>query len=80
MDKVLDPSPLRLNCYALGGLDVDGMKCLVTTLNVKADGIYHCVSASNRISDRPFVANVRLDRLNVRIIRAEKSLTAFRMP
>jgi hypothetical protein len=51
MDKVLDPRPLRLNCYALGSLDVDGMKCLVTMLNVKGDGIYHCVSASNRISD-----------------------------
>jgi hypothetical protein len=51
MDKVPDPRPLRLNRYSLGSLDVDGMKCLVTMLNVKADGIYHCVSASNRISD-----------------------------
>ena len=51
MDKVLDPRPLRLNRYSSGSFDVDGMKCLVTMLNVKADGIYHCVSASNCISD-----------------------------
>jgi hypothetical protein len=51
MDKVLDPRPLRLNRYSSGSFDVHGMKCLMSMLNVKTDGIYHRVSASNGISD-----------------------------
>ena len=51
MDEVLDPHLLRLNRYSSGGFDVHGMKCLVSALNVKADGIYHCVDARNGSSD-----------------------------
>jgi hypothetical protein len=29
-----------------GRFEVHGMKCLISVLNIKADGIYHCVSAS----------------------------------
>jgi hypothetical protein len=35
----------------MGSLDVDGMKCLISVLNIKADGIYHCVGASNGSMD-----------------------------
>ena len=60
MGEVVDPRPLRLNRYSSGSFDVHGMKCLASMLNVKTDGIYYCVSASNRISDRLLVVNVRL--------------------
>ena len=51
MDEVLNPRPLRLNRYSSGSLDVYGMKCLISVLKIKADGIYHCVGASNGGSD-----------------------------
>ena len=51
MDKVLDPGLSRLNRYSSGGFDVHGMECLVSVFDVKTDGVYNCVSASNRSSD-----------------------------
>ena len=44
------PSP-RLGCYPLGRLDVNGMKSLLSVLDVKADRIYNAVSAGKCIRD-----------------------------
>ena len=71
MDKVLNPRSLRLSRYSLGRFNVHRIKCLVSPLNVKADSIYHCISTSNGSSDSSFVANVRLDQLQTKIIDAE---------
>ena len=51
MNKPLDSGPVRLSCYPLGRLDVNGMKSLLSVLDVKADRIYNAVSAGQRIRD-----------------------------
>jgi hypothetical protein len=40
-----------LSCYPLGSLDVNGMKGLLSALDVKADRIYNAVGAGQRILD-----------------------------
>ena len=51
MNKPFDPGPARLGCYPLSRLDVNGMKSLLSALEVKADGVYSAVSAGERIRD-----------------------------
>ena len=51
MNKPFDSGPVRLSCYPLGRLDVNGMKSLLSVLDVKADRIYNAVSAGQRIRD-----------------------------
>jgi hypothetical protein len=51
MDKSLDPGSLCLSCDPLGSLDVDGMKRLLSLLDVKADCVDHAVSIRKRIGD-----------------------------
>ena len=51
MNKPSDSGPVRLSCYPLGSLDVDGMKCLLSALDVKADRIYNAVGAGKRLRD-----------------------------
>jgi hypothetical protein len=56
------------------------MKSLCSVLDVKTDGVDHTVSASKRTRDRLFVANVRFDRLKLRIIRSKQTITPIRVP
>ena len=51
MNKPFDSGPVRLSCYSLGRLDVNGMKSLLSVLDVKADRIYNAVGAGSRVSD-----------------------------
>jgi hypothetical protein len=63
----------------LGRLDVNGMKSLLSVLDVKANRIYSGVSAGKRIRDRSFVVNVGLYGLNLRINRTKLSVSSIRM-
>jgi len=47
----VDSGSMGLSCYPLGGLDVHGMKSLLSMLDVKAHRIYHPVSAGKCIGD-----------------------------
>ena len=69
MNKPFDSGPVRLGCYPLSRLDVNGMKSLLSALEVKADGIYNAVSTGQRIRDGSLVVNVGLYGLKLRIIR-----------
>jgi hypothetical protein len=51
VNKPFDPGPVRLGCYPLSRLDVNGIKSLLSALEVKADRIYSAVSAGQRIRD-----------------------------
>jgi hypothetical protein len=51
VNKPFDSGPVRLSCYPLGRLDVNGMKSLLSVLDVKTDRIYNAVSAGQRIRD-----------------------------
>jgi hypothetical protein len=51
VNKPFDSGPARLSCYPLGSLDVNGMKSLLSALEVKTDRIYNAVSAGKRIRD-----------------------------
>ena len=51
MNKPFDSGPVRLSCYPLSRLDVNGMKGLLSVLDVKTDRIYNAVSAGKRIRD-----------------------------
>ena len=51
MNESFDPGPVRLSCYPLGKLDVNGMKSLLSALDVKANRIYDAVGAGKRIRD-----------------------------
>ena len=45
MNELFDSGPLRLSCYPLGRLDVNGMKSLLSALDVKANRIYPRLTA-----------------------------------
>ena len=49
MNKPFDSGPVRLSCYSLGRLDVNGMKSLLSVLDVKANRIYNAVGAGSRV-------------------------------
>ena len=51
MDEPFDTGPARLHCHSLGRLDVNGMKSLLSVLDVKTDRIYNAVSAGKRLHD-----------------------------
>ena len=51
MDDPFGSGSTRLSRYPLGRLDVHGMKCLLSVLNVKTDRIYHPVGAGKCIGD-----------------------------
>ena len=51
MNKPFDSGPVRLGCYPLSRLDVNGMKSVLSPREVKADRIYNAVSAGQRIRD-----------------------------
>ena len=55
----------------MGRLDVNGVKGLLTVLDVKANRIYSAVDAGKRICDRPLVVNVGLYELKLRIFRTK---------
>ena len=46
MNKPFDSGPVRLGCYPLSRLDVNGMKSLLSALEVKADRIYNAAGNS----------------------------------
>ena len=50
-EQTVDSSPVRLNCYPLSRLDMNGMKSLRSVLEVKTDRIYNAVSAGQRLRD-----------------------------
>ena len=80
MNKPLDSSPVCLSCYPLGRLNVNGMKSLLSALEVKADRIYNSASAGQCIRDSSLVVNVCLYGLKLRIIRTKLSVSQIRMP
>ena len=49
MNESLDSDPARLRCHPLSRLDMNGMKSLLSVLDVKTNRIYNTVSASKRI-------------------------------
>jgi hypothetical protein len=51
VNKPFDSGPVRLSRYPLGRLDVNGMKSLLSVLDVKANRIYNAVGAGKRIRD-----------------------------
>jgi hypothetical protein len=51
VNQPFDSGPVRLSRYPLGSLDVNGMKGLLSVLEVKTDRIYNAVSAGQRIRD-----------------------------
>jgi len=59
---------------------MNGMKRLPTVLDVKADRVYGGVSAGKCIRDRPYVVNIGLDQLKLRIMRARLTAPAIWMP
>ena len=80
MDQPLDPGLVCLSCQPLGTLDVQGLKSLRSVLDVKTDRIHHTISADNGIGDGPFIVDVGLDRLEMRIIEREQTRSPIRMP
>ena len=51
MNKPFDSGPVCLSRYPLGRLDVNGMKGLLSVLDVKTGRIYNAVSAGKCIRD-----------------------------
>ena len=51
MNKPFNSGPVRLSCCSLGQLDVNGMKSLLSVLDVKANRIYNAVGAGSRVRD-----------------------------
>ena len=51
MNEPIDSGTVCLSRYSLGRLDVNGMKSLLSVLDIKADRIYNAISASKRIRD-----------------------------
>jgi hypothetical protein len=51
VNKPVDSGPVRLGCYPLSRLDVNGMKSLPSVLDVKADRIYNAIGAGERLGD-----------------------------
>ena len=51
MNQPFDSGQARLRCHSLGRLDVNGMKSLLSLLDVETDRIYNAVSAGKRIRD-----------------------------
>jgi len=79
MKEPFDTGPARLHCHSLGRLDVNGMKSLLSVLDVKTDCIYDAVSAGKRIRDRSLVVNIGLNASKLRI-RAKPNVSPIRMP
>ena len=50
-EQVVRLGPVRLNCYLLVSLDVNGLKSLLSALDVKADRIYDAVGPAQRIRE-----------------------------
>ena len=49
MEEPIDSGTVCLSRYPLGRLDVNGMKILLSVLDVKANRIYNAVGAGKRI-------------------------------
>jgi hypothetical protein len=47
--KPFDSRPVGLGCYPLSRLDMNGMKGLLSVLDVETDRIYNAVGAGKRI-------------------------------
>ncbi len=80
MNKPFNSGGVRLSCYPLGKLNVNGIKGLASVLDVKADRIYNAVGAGQRTCDGSLVANVGPYGLKLRIIRTKQSVRPIRMP
>jgi hypothetical protein len=68
MNEPFDPASLCLSRHPSGRLDMDGMKRLLSPLEVEADCIHCAVSISKRIGNRLLIANVNLSRSKLWII------------
>ncbi len=79
MGEPLDAGSVCLSCYPPGGLDMHGMKSLLSVFDIKTDRIYCSISANKRIGDRPLIVNVGFDRLKLRIIGIKQRLGPFQM-
>jgi hypothetical protein len=51
VNQPFDSGPVCFACYPLSRLDVNGMKSLLSALEVKTDRICNAVSAGQRIPD-----------------------------
>jgi hypothetical protein len=80
VNEPIDSGTVCLSRYPLGRLDVNGMKSLLSVLDVKTDRIYNAIGAGKRICDRPLVVNVGLYGLKLRIIRTKLTMPPIRMP
>ncbi len=80
MNEPFGSGPVRLSRYPLGGLDMYGMKRLLSVFDVKADRVYNGVSAGKRIRDRSFVVNIGVDGSKLRIITAKLTAAPIWMP
>ena len=72
MNEPFDSSLVRLGRYTFRGLDMYGMKRLLSAFDVKADRVYNGVSAGERIRDRSFAVNIGVDGTKLRIIITAK--------
>jgi hypothetical protein len=80
VNEPIDAGTECLSRYPLGSLDVNGMKSLLSVLDVKANRIYNAVGAGKRIRDWPFVVNVGPYGLKLRIIGTKQYVPPIRMP
>jgi hypothetical protein len=80
MSEPFHASAACLSSYPVGRLYMYGMKGLLSVLDVKTDRIHHTISADNGIGDGPFIVDVGLDRLEMRIIEREQTRSPIRMP
>ena len=72
MYEPLASSLLRLRRYALSSFDMDGMKRLTSTLDIKTDCVHHAISAGNGPSDRWLAVYIRFDRFDLGIVGPEQ--------
>ena len=80
MNEPIDTGTECLSRNPLGRLDVNGMKSLLSVLDVKTDRIYNAVRAAKPIRNRSLVVNIGLDGLQLRTIRTKQSVPPIRMP
>jgi hypothetical protein len=63
MDDPLDARPLGLAREPSGRFHMQGMKCLCSAFDIKADGIYQAISSSDSGCNRVFAAHIGAYRL-----------------
>jgi hypothetical protein len=70
MYEPLHAGTLRSQGQALGGLDVHGLKCLSSALEVKTDGVHGAIRTVEHTGDRSFIVDIGRNRLRLRTVDA----------